>query len=418
MKVGVIGAGFTGLAAAMELVDSGVEVVVWEKENSVGGLASGFKEKGWRWSLDHYYHHVFAGDREVLGVSKKVGGCVIWGRPKSNSWIDGKEWRLDTPMSVVGFKPMSLWGRLRMGVGLAVLKMMIRGEWLERYRVVDVLPWLIGKEGYKKIWERMLRAKFGKYVDQVSLSWFWARVIKRTQKLGYFDGGFEGLTEKMVRYVEDRGGEVRLRMEVKKVKKVNDGWIINGEMVDVVLVTTPAPMTKKLFKGINIPRIDYLWGQTLILGMDRGLIGGYWLNILEKEWPFLVLVEQTNWMDKKHYGDRVIIYLGNYLEEGDERLKMNKEKLLKLYWPYLKKINPEIKRDWVLKSWKFQSPFAQPVFPVNYSQEKPDLFSGVKGVYMANMSMVYPWDRGVNYAVKIGQRAARKVLSDYNMGNE
>ena len=61
MKVGVIGAGFAGLAAAVELVDAGEKVIVWEKEKEVGGLALGFKEKGWKWSLDRYYHHVFAG---------------------------------------------------------------------------------------------------------------------------------------------------------------------------------------------------------------------------------------------------------------------------------------------------------------------------------------------------------------------
>ena len=416
MKVGVIGAGFAGLAAAVELVDAGEKVIVWEKEKEVGGLALGFKEKGWKWSLDRYYHHVFAGDDEVLRMVDKVGGRMIWGKPESNSWVGGKEWQLDSPMSVLAFKPMSLWGRLRMGLGLAVLKVIRKGMWLEKYRVVDVLPWLIGKEGYEVIWKKMLKAKFGKYMDKVSLCWFWARIVKRTKKLGYFEEGFDGLAEKMVDYVRKNGGEVRLGEEIEKIKRKGEGWLVNGEEVDLVLATTPAPVIERLFSGVRVPKLDYLWGQTLILEMEKGMIEGYWLNVLEKDWPFLVLVEQTNWMKKKNYGGKVMVYLGNYLEEGDERLEMSKEELLKLYWPYLKKIKPEMERGWVKKIWKFQSPFAQPVFPVNYSQKKADLFSGMKGVYMANMSMVYPWDRGVNFAIEIGRRAAKKMRSDYNEG--
>lgn len=417
MKVGIIGAGFTGLATAVELVDKGVEVVVWEKEKIVGGLGGGFKEKGWKWSLDRYYHHIFSGDKEVIGMAKKVGAGLIWSLPKSNSWVDGKEWQLDSPISVLKFEPISLWGRLRMGMGLAVLKIIVDGEWLEKYRVIDVLPWLIGKEGYKKIWERMLAAKFGKYVNQVSMSWFWVRVAKRTQKLGYFEEGFESLARKMADYVKSSGGKMRMGEGVEKIRKSGNGWEINGEKVDLVLMTVPAPIAKKLFKGIEIPKIDYLWGQTLILEMKKSLIDGYWLNILEKGWPFLVLVEQTNWIKKENYGGKVLVYLGNYLENGDKRLGMKKEELLKLYWPYLKKINGKIEKKWVGKSWKFQSPFAQPVFPVNYSRKKPELRTEENGVYMANMSMVYPYDRGVNYAVEIGQRAAKRILADYNKGN-
>jgi len=418
MRVAVIGAGFAGLSAAVELVDAGMEVVVFEKEEKAGGLGLGLKEKGWKWSLDRYYHHIFSGDKEAIEMAKKMEVEIVWGKPESNSWVNGEEWQLDSAMSVLRFGVMSWWGRLRMGLGLAVLKVMRKGEWLERYRVVDVLPWLIGKEGYEKVWEKMLRAKFGKYISQVSLSWFWARVAKRTKKLGYFVGGFESLAEKMVEYVRNGGGEVRLGEGVEKVKREGDGWVVNGEKVEMVLVTTAGEIGKKWFKDLEVPKLDYLWGQTLILEMDEELIDGYWLNILEKDWPFLVLVEQTNWLEKKNYGGKTIVYLGNYLEDGDERLEMSKKELLELYWPYMKKIKPGLKKSWVKKMWKFQSPFAQPVFPVNYSKKKPSMRSQVPGVYVANMSMVYPWDRGVNFAVEIGERAAKMMMSDYNMGHE
>jgi phytoene dehydrogenase-like protein len=62
MKVAVIGAGFTGLTAALRLSEKGHDVIIFEKEDQVGGLAVGFSKKGWGWSLEKHYHHWFAND--------------------------------------------------------------------------------------------------------------------------------------------------------------------------------------------------------------------------------------------------------------------------------------------------------------------------------------------------------------------
>ena len=37
---------------------------------------------------------------------------------------------------------------------------------------------------------------------------------------------------------------------------------------------------------------------------------------------------------------------------------------------------------------------------------------GKKGLWLANMSMVYPWDRGTNYAVDLGTRVAQLMLDE------
>jgi len=91
---------------------------------------------------------------------------------------------------------------------------------------------------------------------------------------------------------------------------------------------------------------------------------------------------------------------------------MSEEELLELFEPYLKQVNPRFKKGWVRRMWKFQSPFAQPVFPVNYSRSLPGMNGGKKGLWLANMSMVYPWDRGTNYAVDQGTRVAQLMLDE------
>ncbi|MBN1177622.1 MAG: oxidoreductase, partial [Anaerolineae bacterium] len=84
-----------------------------------------------------------------------------------------------------------------------------------------------------------------------------------------------------------------------------------------------------------------------------------------------------------------------------------KERLLAAYLPGLTKINPAFSRDWVRDSWMFTETYAQPVPPLDHSRAIPPLQTPVPGLWMANMSQVYPWDRGSNYAVEIGRRVAR-----------
>ena len=56
--------------------------------------------------------------------------------------------------------------------------------------------------------------------------------------------------------------------------------------------------------------------------------------------------------------------------------------------------------------------YAQPVIPCGYSGRIPP-FDPVPGkaVFLASMPQIYPEDRGMNYAVRLGREAARKILS-------
>jgi hypothetical protein len=49
---------------------------------------------------------------------------------------------------------------------------------------------------------------------------------------------------------------------------------------------------------------------------------------------------------------------------------------------------------------------------LNHSRAIPDIRTPLPGLYFASMSQVYPWDRGTNFAVEIGRRAARIILGE------
>ena len=253
------------------------------------------------WNLEFFYHHIFSNDEEIIEMAKKVGLPAKFYNPETSSFINGKIIRLDSPLSVLAFSEISLFSRIWMGVGLAILKIIPNGLFLEKDKVIDLLPKLIGKEAYQTIWEKLMKAKFGSKIADVNMAWFWSRVAKRTKNLGYFDGGFECLAIKMKEYIERRGGKVNLNTDWIPSHDRNDK---QGAAFDKVIITTPAPIAEKFLGRKIMPKIGYLWAQTLTLELKQSFMSVYWLNILEKNWPFLVAVEHTNFIDREKYKNK------------------------------------------------------------------------------------------------------------------
>ena len=136
----------------------------------------------------------------------------------------------------------------------------------------------------------------------------------------------------------------------------------------------------------------------------------YWLNVCDPTSPIMAVVEHTNYMDKKHYNNEHLLYLGNYLPADSKRFAMEKEEVLKLFDPFLRKINPDYKK-YLIDYQLFKAPFAQPIIPTNYSKMIPPMITPLKNVYLANIEQVYPWDRGTNYAVELGQKVAKLLIN-------
>ncbi len=155
---------------------------------------------------------------------------------------------------------------------------------------------------------------------------------------------------------------------------------------------------------------------TLALNHQLSEEGYYWYNLPKSAgYPFLALVEHTNFVGKDHFGGDHIIYMGDYLEPDHEYFRMSQEELLEHFLPALKKFNPKFERSWVRKAWLYRTTYAQPVPLVNHSKNIPSIETPLEGIYFASMSQVYPWDRGTNFAVEIGRKAARLMLEKSNL---
>jgi protoporphyrinogen oxidase len=114
-------------------------------------------------------------------------------------------------------------------------------------------------------------------------------------------------------------------------------------------------------------------------------------------------------MDKKYYGGHHLTYFGNYLPPNHPYLSMTKEQLLKTFIPYIKRLSQNAPLK-ILNSFMFVGPYAQPVHELRYSSRVPQLTTSLPNVYLANIDSIIPWDRGTNYAVELGMRAAHHIM--------
>lgn len=421
MHYAILGGGALGLVTALRLTARGHRVTVYEREPVAGGLAAGF-QIGDAW-LEKFYHHIFRTDTAITGLIDELGlgDRLLWPRPRTVTLWGGKQYQLDSPLTVLQFPPLAPVERVRLAAALAYLKAMPVGPMEGKLAAPWIRRWM-GPGPYRVIWGPLLRGKFGATVEEIALSWFWARIHDRTTELGYLRGGFQAVYDRLVERIAAQGGVVNLGTAVTEVRPRDDGKLTvttnAGETVyDAVISTLPPRLFCRLVPALPASyRERYDWGRAygahcLILALDRSLTDGYWMNINDPGFPFLALVEHTNYMPKADYGDRHLVYLGNYRPMDDPLFTQSKADILAEFLPHLTRINPAFTPDWVTESWSFAAPFAQPIVTVDYKDHIPPFDTPIKGLYEASMFQVYPHDRGQNYSVTLAEDLVKDLIA-------
>ena len=414
-RIGIIGGGFTGLTAAYKLAQKSHRVFVFEKEEFLGGLAAGFKRKNYRWSAEHFYHHFLASDTDAKKLIRRLGLSqkLFFKQAKTSIFKKGKIVQLDSASSILKFSLLNLHEKLRVGLITAYLKSTNNWKKLEKTAADSWLSKFYGQKVYQTLWEPLLSGKFGKQKNKISMAWFWARVKKRSKRLGYLEGGFQILVDKLTEKIKENNGKVFLNQEVENIASLKE-----KNKLDQIIVTTPtsiflkmAPKLPQNYKN-KLRRLKMIGSISLLLELKEKFLkdNTYWLNINSPGFPFVAVVEHTNFVDLKHYNGQHLVYVGGYYSPNHRFFKMTKNQILKEFLPYLKKINPAFDFSHFTSGiWIYANPSAQPIVPINYSKIIPSFKTPIPGVYLANMQMVYPWDRGINYAIKLGEKIADEI---------
>lgn len=425
----IVGGGFTGLTAAAHLTRSGRSVIVLEQDSSLGGLAGTFEVDGFE--LEKFYHHWFTSDRHIAELAGLVGVSerIVTRPTRTGMYYSGNFFRLSTPVDLLKLGALPLFDRLRTGVATLVAQRRKNWRALEDITAKQWLVSMYGPKAYKVIWEPLLVGKFGRYADQVSAVWFWNKLALRggsrgrggNEELAYFEGGFGALAAAVGDYVEQGGGTIRRDCTVTKVHSDGHG---NPEVITTsgkvrgrsVLLTTPLPIAAGMLEDACEPAyleqlsgIEYLGNVCLILTLKKSLSELYWINVNDPSFPFVGIIEHTNFQPAASYGGKHVVYLSKYLPVDDPVYSMDVDELFEYAKPYIERMFPDFDAASVEGRYIWRSAYAQPVVVRRYSRLVPDCQTPLENVFLATMAQVYPEDRGTNYAVREGRRAAELI---------
>ena len=438
MRVGIIGGGVAGLAAAYDLTKQGHYAEVFEVAPFLGGQASTFPVGGGQ--LERGYHHLFVSDTAITELIHELGlgDKLAWLESKVGLYHDGKIWDFSTPLDLLRFKPLSLWQRFR--VGLWTLRLQRIADY-SRFEDITARDWLsqhMGRKAYEVLFEPLLRGKFGDHYDQVSMTWLWGKVRLRVasrgkgmhkERLGYPMGSFGEVIDRLSERIAEQGGDVHTSAFVSRVL-IDDSRATGLEVqfgrdaapeqrdYDVVVATTPSYVFTRLVPSMPdeyqelLTGVSYLSAVLLILELDRPLTAKYWINIADDGVPFVGIIEHTNMIDKSLYGGKHIVYISNYPDRNSPLYSAEPDELLELFTPHLRKLNPDFDRSWVQAYHHHRVDGAQPIIGRNYSQRIPSHRTPVKGLYLANTTQIFPEDRGTNYSIRMGRQVARMMMED------
>lgn len=433
LTVAVVGGGLAGLVGALELAGAGHQVTVFEKYPTFGGLASAFALRGTH--LERFYHHIFATDLDLLDLVDTLGlqGSLVWSRENNANWREGRTAGISPAWKLLLWKELSFFGRLKLAFWSKWISM--QKDW-RPYDGVTARDWILahmGEEVWRVMWEPLFRSKFGGHADQVSMTWLYGRLSARfgpskkgapAGKLGYLMGSTQILVDALLARLRAAGVILHASQGVSAL--LGDEQRVRGvltrageEAFDAVLCTCATPEFLKQAATVlpkdlrdSLGQFRYYGSVVAVLELRASVTPYYWTSVLDKDKPFLAVIEHTRMIAPENYQGAHLLYAARYLDTADPFFRAPDSEVLGEYYRHLAEVIPGFDPALVDKAHVMRADYTQPIVTTGYGARVPPHRLPVKGLYLANMTQIFPEDRGMSYSVALGRKAAAIIEQD------
>jgi protoporphyrinogen oxidase len=407
MRIGIIGAGISGLSAALALAKQGHEVAVFQREREVGGLIATFDFGGTR--IEHFYHFLCGRDTGYFMLCRELDLArrVRFAKAPTGFYYEGRHYPFSSPLDLLRFTPIPLSQRIRFG--LFALEARWRNEWAQ----LDELrakPWLIdriGRRAYDVIWDPLLSLKFGARYDQISAAWVWHRLWRVAQsagRMGYLEGGTALLLDTLVARLRELGVQLHTEQPVDAIAVENGAAaglrFANGDTFscDRVVSTVPLSVLADLLPesesayAASLRRIEYIGVVCLVFKLARPFSSCFWLNVNDHRVPFNGVIEYTNLNRRLDCGGH-IVYVPYYVATDHPLYRMDEEALRSVSWEALKTVQPHLRDADLLDCHVARSAYAQAICTTGFLRLLPEPDAPVRGLHLLDSTFLYPEDR-------------------------
>ena len=423
-----------GISSAFHLARTGkYQVYLFEKEKQLGGMSSYYSWRDLTW--DRFYHVILSTDAHLLDFIRDIGleDDLFWKETKSGFYGDKRLVSLSSSFDFLTFPFLTLWQKIRLVLGILHSSRIKDPAGLMNLNAKTWLISVFGKSIYENIWDPLLRSKLGSYQDKASASFIWATInrlygarssTKKIEKMGHVRGGYMRILEAAKNKLIDLGVSIHTDARITKLKldETNAPTIVaNGieRCFDRALLTIPSPEVIRLVDASEnhtywheLRKTEYLSVACVFLVLKRKLSPFYVINLLDKDLPFTGIIEVTNVISPEYFGGRHIVYLPKYMPCEDPVNSMDDDTVSAFFVENLKKVFPGLVEDEVLQKRVFREPYAQPLQQTCLSKDTAGFKTPLKGVYLANSSMIYNTTLNNNAVLSITKQAVETILQD------
>jgi protoporphyrinogen oxidase len=425
-RVAVIGGGIAGLATAHFLLAAGCVPVVIEASDRLGGLGTDFEHDGV--ALDRFYHVILDSDADLLALVAELGMAdrLVWRETGMGFLVDGHLYGFNTPADLLRFGALGFVDRLRTGLGAVYLtRGPGDGHHLDEVPAREWLCRLFGPRVFARIWEPLLRAKFGDHAD--ALPAYWVRYMLRREKngarevKGYLRGGFRGVAERLRQSIVGRGGEVWLDAPVESIESTAEGLRVDAGGRDArftaVVSTLPLPLLARVARGelapaVPLPALSYQGVVIALVVARRPLERFYWTAVVDPAFPFQGVVETTHVIPPAWLGGRHLIYLMNYCAAASEPYRRPDEVLKRQAVEGLSALYPDFDPADVEAVYVFRAPHVEPAWTVGYLRHRPAPRVGTTSLYLCTTAQAYPRVTAWNTSVGLARETVDALTGD------
>ncbi|KAH7573187.1 hypothetical protein JRO89_XS03G0086000 [Xanthoceras sorbifolium] len=389
MRVAVVGAGMSGLAAAHVLAKAGVEVVVYEKKNSLGGHAKAVTFHGVDLDLGFMFFNTTVTCPSVMEMFESLGVEMEICKMSFSVSLDkgqGCEWGTRNGLSSLFAQKKNLlnpyfWQMLRELIKfkkdvISYLDMLENNPDIDRNETLELF---IKSRDYSELFQKVyLIPIFGSIWScpsegVMSFSAFSALSFCRNHHLLQLFGhpqlhtlrwSSHDSVNKVKEQLETRGCQIRSGCEVYSVSPTDEGCSVacgdgSQELYNRCIMAVDAPDALKMLGAKqHLMKPEYLvlssmstaWSACNYIGSkDNKVCLTYWLNVLqntgETSLPFLVTInpdytpQQTllsgSLAVRSHLWLRQKLYL-SLIISGEERnlVLRSLSVLISFYWSY------------------------------------------------------------------------------------
>lgn len=426
LRVGVIGGGIAGLASARFLQQAGHVPVVIEGSDQLGGLGTDFRHQDT--SIDRFYHVILDSDADLCALIQdvKLADRLVWRETGMGFLVDGRLYGFNTPADLLRFGALGLADRVRTGLGaLYITRLKRHALDLDEIPAHDWLRRVFGERVFARIWDPLLRAKFGELRDGVPAYWVWSLLNREKsggqEVKGYLRGGYRGLAEALGRAIVARGGEVRLEASVRTIEDDGHGVRVDAagrdERFDAVVSTLPLPLLAGAARGglagaVPLPELAYQGVVNVLVISRRPLERFYWTAVVDPSFPFQGVVETTHVVPPEWVGGRHLIYVMNYCGAHTDTYRQPDDVLQRQAVEGLAALYPRFDPADVEAVYVFRTPHVEPAWMLGYLRRRPAPRVGESRLYVCTTAQAYPRVTAWNTSVGLARETVSALVRD------